>query len=102
MKKGTIKKFGLQDSKLEKNRLMQGKKTGGRVVGTPNKITIELRKTLKGIVAGELEALPTTFEQLQPKERLELLVRLLPFCMPKVESISGVYDTGWRDLDDEN
>ncbi len=34
---------------------MQGKKTGGRVAGTPNKITIELRKTLKGIVADELE-----------------------------------------------
>jgi hypothetical protein len=61
-----------------------------------------LRKTLKGIVASELEALPTTFEQLQPKERLELLVKLLPFCMPKVDSIGGTYDTGWRDLGDEN
>jgi hypothetical protein len=81
---------------------MQGKKTGGRTAGTPNKITIELRKTLKGIIASELEALPTTFEQLQPKERLELLVKLLPFCMPKVDSINGSYDAGWRSLDDEN
>jgi hypothetical protein len=81
---------------------MVGKKTGGRVAGTPNKITIELRKTLKGIVARELEALPMTFEQLQPKERLELLIKLLPFCMPKVDSIAGVYDTGWRDLGDED
>ncbi len=81
---------------------MVGKKIGGRVAGTPNRITIELRKTLKGIVASQLESLPGTLEQLQPKERLELLVKLLPFCMPKVESISGVYDTGWRDLGDEN
>lgn len=81
---------------------MRGQKTGGRVAGTPNRITIELRKTLKGIVAGELQSLPTTFEQLQPKERLELLIKLLPFCMPKVDSISGVYDTGWRDLGDES
>jgi hypothetical protein len=81
---------------------MTGKKTGGRVAGTPNKITIELRKTLKGIVASELEALPGTLEQLEPRERLELLVKLLPFCLPKVDSISGVYDTGWRDLGDEN
>ncbi len=81
---------------------MQGKKTGGRVAGTPNKITIELRKTLKGIITGELEALPTTFEHLQSKERLELLIKLLPFCMPKVDSINGSYDTGWRSLDDEN
>ncbi len=81
---------------------MQGKKTGGRVAGTPNRITIELRKTLKTVVASELESLPGTLEQLQPKERLEMLVKLLPFCMPKVNSIEGAYDTGWRNLDDEN
>jgi hypothetical protein len=81
---------------------MVGKKTGGRVAGTPNRITIELRKTLKTVIASELESLPGMLEQLEPKERLELLVKLLPFCMPKVESISGVYDTGWRDLGDEN
>ncbi len=81
---------------------MLGQKTGGRVAGTPNRITIELRKTLKGIVASQLESLPGTLEQLQPKERLELLVKLLPFCMPKVDSISGKYDTGWRNLGDEN
>jgi hypothetical protein len=81
---------------------MQGKKTGGRVAGTPNKITIELRKTLKAVVASELESLSGTLEQLQPKERLELLVKLLPFCMPRVNSIVGAYDTGWRGLDDED
>ncbi len=35
---------------------MQGKKPGGRVAGTPNRITIELRKTLKTVVASELES----------------------------------------------
>jgi hypothetical protein len=81
---------------------MVGKKTGGRAAGTPNRITIELRKTLKTIIASELESLPGTLGDLPPKERLELLVKLLPFCMPKVDSIGGTYDTGWRELDDEN
>jgi hypothetical protein len=80
---------------------MQGKKTGGRVAGTPNKITIELRKTLKGIIAKELDSLPQTLEQLPPKERIDLVIKLLPFCMPKVDPIGGSYDTGWRGLDDE-
>jgi hypothetical protein len=78
---------------------MQGKKTGGRVAGTPNKVTSELRKTLKAIVASELEALPTTFEQLQPKERLELLIKFLPFCLPKVNPIGSGYDTDWTSLE---
>jgi hypothetical protein len=81
---------------------MQGQKTGGRVVGTPNKITIELRKTLKSIISAELEVLPGTLAELPPKERIELLIKLLPFAMPKVDSIGGTYDTGWRDLGDEN
>ena len=80
---------------------MQGKKTGGRAAGTPNKITIELRKTLKEIIAKELDSLPGVFAELSPKERIELLIKLLPFAMPKVDSINGSYDTGWRSLNDE-
>jgi hypothetical protein len=72
---------------------MVGKKTGGRVAGTPNKVTSELRKTLKSIIAAELDALPQTFEQLPAKERLELLIKMLPYCLPKVDSINGNYDS---------
>ncbi len=79
---------------------MVGKKTGGRVAGTPNRITSELRKTLKGIIASELESLPGTLAELPPRERLDLLIKLLPFCMPKVDSIVGTYDTGWDVLGD--
>jgi hypothetical protein len=78
---------------------MQGKKTGGRVAGTPNKVTSELRKTLKGIIASELESLPGTLGELPPRERLDLLIKLLPFCMPKVNQISGSYDSDWTSLE---
>jgi hypothetical protein len=79
---------------------MKGKKTGGRTAGTPNRISSELRKMLKVIIAGELETLPSALEQLPAKERLELLIKLLPFCVAKVEPINGTYDSGWN-LDDE-
>jgi hypothetical protein len=78
---------------------MQGKKTGGRVAGTPNRVTSELRKTLKAIVASELESLPGTLAELPPRERLDLLIKLLPFCMPKVNQISGSYDTDWTSFE---
>ncbi len=68
---------------------MLGQKTGGRSAGTPNKVTSELRKTLKGIVAAELDGLPQTLAELPARERLELLIKLLPFCLPKVNTISG-------------
>ena len=72
-----------------------GVKTGGRKVGTPNKITADLRKVLKQVIAAELEGLSETLSQLPGKERVELVLRLMPFVLPKVESISGNYDLDW-------
>jgi hypothetical protein len=80
---------------------MNGKKTGGRTSGTPNKVTSELRKTLKGIIAAELDALPQTLGELPARERLELLIKLLPFALPKVNIISGTYDRDWTSVDED-
>jgi hypothetical protein len=62
-----------------------GKKYGGREAGTPNRLTKELRSVLKNILHQEIELLPEHFNKLEPKDRLELLVKLLPFALPKVE-----------------
>ena len=69
-----------------------GVKTGGRQRGTPNKVTADLRKVLKQIIAAELEAFPKTLAQLPGKDRVELVLRLMPFVLPKVESNSANYD----------
>lgn len=71
---------------------MIGKKTGGRAAGTPNRITRELRESLKAVLSSELDRLPETLSSLPPKDRLEIVVRLMPFAMPKVDSIAGSYD----------
>ncbi|MGJ8759373.1 MAG: hypothetical protein ACSHXA_02450 [Polaribacter sp.] len=65
-----------------------GKKYGGRKAGTPNKLTKELRISLKNILHEEIEQLPNHFQTLTNKERLELLIKLLPFVLPKVTPVS--------------
>ena len=65
--------------------MLKGTKTGGRKIGTPNKLTKELRSVLKNILHQEIELLPDHFKKLEPKDRLELLVKLLSFALPKVE-----------------
>jgi hypothetical protein len=62
-----------------------GKKYGGREPGTPNRLTKELRAALKNILHQEIELLPEHFNKLEPKDRLELLAKLLPYALPKVE-----------------
>jgi len=65
-----------------------GKKFGGRQKGTCNKLTKEARKSLKDIVFGELESVEELLEELTPKERIEVLLKLLPYAIPKVQTIS--------------
>jgi len=72
---------------------MTGKKTGGRAAGTPNRLTKELRTVLRDMIAAELDALPKTLEGLSPKERLDVVIKLLPFCLPKVQAVNGNYDS---------
>ena len=65
-----------------------GKKYGGRQKGTPNRMTKELRSVLKDILYQELEQIQEHLETLNPKERVELLIKLMPYALPKVTSVS--------------
>jgi hypothetical protein len=69
--------------------MANGFKTGGREIGTPNKTTSELRIALKHIVDDELQILQDNINELQPKERIDLLIKLLPYVMPKVQTVSA-------------
>ncbi|RPG85980.1 MAG: hypothetical protein CBD69_006390 [Crocinitomicaceae bacterium TMED209] len=74
-----------------------GKKFGGRQKGTPNKLTKELRSVLKDVLYEEIDRLPERLDELDTKDRLELLVKLMPFVFPKVQSVSQSLDepTNW-------
>ncbi len=54
-------------------------------VETP--LTRDLRQTLKAIVQKELEQLPGYLEGLEPKERLNIICKIMPFVLPKVEAV---------------
>jgi len=64
-----------------------GIKTGGRQRGTPNLITQEIRAIIKNIIANELEQLQTTLKDMDPDKRLEVIIKLLPYVLPKVEPV---------------
>jgi len=64
----------------------------GRPAGSANRITKELRKTLKAAIDNELEQIPFLMQKLEPKDRLEILVKLLPYTLPKIETQSATHD----------
>ena len=58
----------------------------GRPKGTPNKLTKELRAVLKDVLFNEIDQLPIHLQSLQIKDRLELVVKLLPYAIPRIEA----------------
>lgn len=60
-------------------------------------LTNDLRDKLKSIMQKEIEKLPETLEALEPKERINILCKLMPFIFPKVEAVHPTQGepSGW-------
>jgi hypothetical protein len=54
--------------------------------------TTDLRETLKSIMKSEIEKLAETLESLEPKERINIVCKLMPFVFPKVDTINSKAD----------
>jgi len=63
---------------------------------TPQVLTMGLRESLKMIMKDEIERLPEMLEQLDPKERLNIVCKLMPYVFPKVESVSTTQSDPWQ------
>jgi hypothetical protein len=50
-------------------------------------LTRSLRDSLKSIMQNEIEKIPETLEALEPKERINIVCKLMPYVFPKVENI---------------
>lgn len=58
-----------------------GNKYGGGQKGGPNRMTKELRVLLKDIIHQDLKEAQKEFSLLEPKQRVELIIKLMPiYC----------------------
>lgn len=62
---------------------MNRKKTGGRMKGTPNRTTSEIRAFLQSLIENQFSEIETDLQNLKPYQRLDILCRLLSYCVPK-------------------
>lgn len=59
----------------------------GRPKGSLNRTTVELKEAIKKVVDSELSNTKKYLSQLEPKERLDFLVKILPYILPKQNQI---------------
>ena len=69
--------------------MAQGKKTGGRQKGTPNKTTGTLRTAISKIVNDyfDSDTLMEDIGRLKPKERVDMMEKLAAYVVPKLQSV---------------
>lgn len=60
----------------------------GRPKGALNKTTAETKELLKKIVSNELETIAQRLELLDNKDRIDAIIRLLPYIVPKQTEIA--------------
>ena len=67
--------------------MAKGLKTGGRKKGTPNLLTGTTKEIIGNIVLRELQRLPALMDQLDPKEKADCILKLLPYILPKTAPV---------------
>ena len=72
-----------------KGRKKGTEKTGGRQLGTPNKITSCTRQLIQDIIDNNLNTLNDDIQKLSPKDRINAITGLLPYIMPKQQATTA-------------
>lgn len=60
----------------------------GRPKGIPNKVTGEVRNVLAEVMREEIKNIPKHIEKLKTEDRLEFILKVLPYLTPKLESVA--------------
>lgn len=62
---------------------------GGRTVGTPNKVTADIKSWIQKVIEGNRKQFEKDLKLIAPVERLKILSNLLQYVTPKMQSISA-------------
>jgi hypothetical protein len=71
---------------MNKGKFQKGNK--GKPKGAINKTTAETKELIQNIVSSKLENINELLEQLEPKEQLDVIIKLLPYIVPKQQEIT--------------
>jgi hypothetical protein len=72
-------------------------KFGGRPLGAKNKISEAMRESLSDVLQGEIEGLKERFESLYNIQRIELMIKLLPYIVPKLAAEININEQSYPD-----
>ena len=64
----------------------------GRPAGSPNRNTKDLRQWVTAFIAANTEQIESDWQQLEPKERIQMFEKLLKYTLPTLQATSSTID----------
>ena len=79
-------------------KVLGDKKTGGRIKGVPNRTSAQTKELIQIVVSKQLDKVEALLNTLEPKERIDAIIKLLPFVIPKQSAIEidNKEDDNWE------
>jgi hypothetical protein len=77
------------ENQLKRGRQPGTTKTGGRVKGTPNRITGDLRSRIQDLIDDNWEQMMEDVKELDAEKRLLFIEKLLKYAVPTLSSVSS-------------
>lgn len=72
--------------------MAKGVKYGGRVAGTPNKVTGDLRASIQAFLDANWCKVQKEFDQLEAKDKLLFIDKMLAYSLPKLQATTLTTD----------
>ena len=73
-------------------------KKGGRIKGTPNILTAELRQNIVTLLNNNFDKMQQDLNLLQPLNRLNILIELYKLCLPKLIETNDAENTNFNPI----
>jgi hypothetical protein len=73
--------------------MAKGIKTGGRTIGTPNRVTSDLRTSINDFLGDNIDTLQENFDKLEPKDKIYFIEKLLKYSIPRMNDNSFTLDS---------
>lgn len=64
----------------------------GRIKGSKNRNTVEIRQFFQDFVNRHLEELNEAFSELEAREKFKFIIEMTKFVIPSLRSVSGTID----------
>ncbi len=71
---------------------------GGRAKGTPNKDNAVIKEWISQLISNNMEQMEQDLQELEPKERLSMLEKMMGYVVPKQAAIQAESNVNVREV----